>query len=37
MGEHIERERWVETGHVGHMSNDGKRYWGAVKAFWGSE
>jgi hypothetical protein len=36
-GEHVERERWVETGHVGHMSNDGERYWGAVKSFWGSE
>ena len=33
-GEDIERERWVGTGHVGHMSDDKEWYWSAIKRFW---
>ncbi|KAH6713238.1 hypothetical protein BKA61DRAFT_608770 [Leptodontidium sp. MPI-SDFR-AT-0119] len=35
-GERVRKERWTGTAHVGHMTNDGERYWGAIKSFWNS-
>ncbi|KAG4440188.1 hypothetical protein IFR05_004333 [Cadophora sp. M221] len=35
-GEHVRREKWTGTAHVGHMANDGERYWGTIKSLWNS-
>ena len=32
--ERVKMEKWGGTPHVGHMANDGNRYWGAIESFW---
>lgn len=34
VGWNVRKESYVRSGHVGHMMQDGERYWGAVREMW---